>query len=57
MRRDPESIKNAIEDQYSRTSPLSSNYVKLKRRDLLDLLIYVGHLEHETKRLRDEASD
>jgi len=51
--RDPESIKKAIEDQYSKTSPLSSNYLKLKRRDLLDLLIYVGHLEHEIKELEE----
>lgn len=53
MSRSPESIKKAIEDQYSTTSPLSSQRVKVKRRDLLDLLIYVGHLEHEIKELKN----
>jgi hypothetical protein len=54
MSRDPESIKKVITDQYSKTSPLNSQYVKLNRRDLLDLLIYVDHLEHEIKELDNE---
>jgi hypothetical protein len=53
MRRNPGLLKKAIEDQYHKTSLLDGSYVKLKRRDLLDLLIYVGHLEHEIKELKN----
>ncbi len=56
MRRIPELLKKAITDQYSKTSPLSSQFVKIKRRDLLDLLIYVDHLEYKTKELENAPS-
>ena len=56
MRRNPELLKKAITDQYSETSPLSSQLVKVKRRDLLDLLIYVAHLEYKTKELENAPS-
>lgn len=56
MSRDPELLKKAITDQYSKTSPLSSQLVKIKRRDLLDLLIYVDHLEYKTKELENAPS-
>ena len=56
MSRDPELLNKSITDQYSKTSPLSSQFVKVKRRDLLDLLIYVDHLENKTKELENAPS-
>ena len=59
MRRNPDSLKQAIKaitERYnSKTYQLGGQYIKLKRRDLLDLLIYVDHLEYEIKELENAA--
>jgi len=56
MSRNPELLKKAITDQYTKQDSLTNNYVKIKRRDLLDLLIYVAHLEYKTKELENAPS-
>jgi predicted RNase H-like nuclease (RuvC/YqgF family) len=54
--RNPELLKKAITDQYTKQDSLTNNYVKIKRRDLLDLSIYVAHLEYKTKELENAPS-
>lgn len=56
MSRNPELLKKAITDQYAKQDSLTNNYVKIKRRDLLGLLIYVDHLEYKTKELENAPS-
>jgi hypothetical protein len=53
MRRNPDLLKRAITDQYTKQDSLTNNYVKIKRRDLLDLLVYIDHLEYKTKELEN----